>query len=106
MTPLKQWVELFLWLLVGPAMVGATGSIHSARREPGLPPLRTCVLAGKLLSPRDPGFTPRTLSTAVMDLIRLLRSLEEFLYELVGWLVFDPRMFWRVVQQGGDHSRT
>jgi len=28
-----------------------------------------------------------------MDLIRLLRSLEEFLYELVGWLVFYPRMF-------------
>ena len=23
-----------------------------------------------------------------MDLVRLLRSLEEFLYELVGWLAF------------------
>ncbi|OEZ00323.1 MULTISPECIES: hypothetical protein [Stenotrophomonas] len=32
-----------------------------------------------------------------MDLIRLLRSLEEFLYELVGWLVFYPRTFWRII---------
>jgi len=36
-----------------------------------------------------------------MDLIRLLRSLEEFLYELVGWLVFYPRTFWRVVVHPG-----
>lgn len=32
-----------------------------------------------------------------MDLMRLLRSLEEFLYELVGWLVFYPRTLWRIV---------
>jgi hypothetical protein len=32
-----------------------------------------------------------------MDLIRLLRSLEEFLYELVGWLVFYPRTFWQAL---------
>lgn len=32
-----------------------------------------------------------------MDLIRLLRSLEEFLYELVGWLVFYPRTFLRII---------
>ncbi|WP_340568812.1 hypothetical protein [Stenotrophomonas sp. G106K1] len=37
-----------------------------------------------------------------MDLIRLLRSLEEFLYELVGWLVFYPRMFWRVLIHPGE----
>ena len=54
---------------------------------------------------RDPGFTRRTLSTAVMDLIRLLRSLEEFLYELVGWLVFYPRMFWRVLIHPGEVAR-
>ena len=32
-----------------------------------------------------------------MDVMRLLRSLEEFLYELVGWLVFFPRTCWRVL---------
>ncbi|MCR8713095.1 YIP1 family protein [Stenotrophomonas indicatrix] len=53
----------------------------------------------------DPGFTPCTLFTAVMDLIRLLRSLEEFLYELVGWLVFYPRMFWRVLIHPGEVAR-
>lgn len=37
-----------------------------------------------------------------MDLIRLLRSLEEFLYELVGWLVFYPRTLWRVLAQPGE----
>lgn len=37
-----------------------------------------------------------------MDLIRLLRSLEEFLYELVGWLVFYPRTFWRVLVHPGQ----
>ena len=36
-----------------------------------------------------------------MDLIRLLRSLEEFLYELVGWLVFYPRTLWRVLVRPG-----
>jgi len=34
-----------------------------------------------------------------MDLIRLLRSLEEFIYELVGWLVFYPRTFWRTLRR-------
>lgn len=37
-----------------------------------------------------------------MDLIRLLRSLEEFLYELVGWLVFYPRNLWRVLVHPGE----
>ncbi len=40
-----------------------------------------------------------------MDLIRLLRSLEEFLYELVGWLVFYPRTFWRILRHPGDMAR-
>lgn len=40
-----------------------------------------------------------------MDLIRLLRSLEEFLYELVGWLVFYPRTFWRIVCHPGEIAR-
>jgi hypothetical protein len=40
-----------------------------------------------------------------MDLIRLLRSLEEFLYELVGWLVFYPRTFWRIVCHPGEMAR-
>lgn len=36
-----------------------------------------------------------------MDLIRLLRSLEEFLYELIGWFVFYPRTFLRIVFHPG-----
>lgn len=39
-----------------------------------------------------------------MDLIRLLRSLEEFLYELVGWLVFYPRNLWRVLVHPGEDA--
>jgi hypothetical protein len=40
-----------------------------------------------------------------LDLIRLLRSLEEFLYELVGWLVFYPRTFWRIFRHPGRIAR-
>jgi len=40
-----------------------------------------------------------------MDLMRLLRSLEEFLYELVGWLVFYPRTFWRILWHPGAMAR-
>lgn len=32
-----------------------------------------------------------------MDLVRILRSLEEFLYEVMTWLVFYPRMLIRTV---------
>lgn len=32
-----------------------------------------------------------------MDFMRLLKSLEELLYELVSWLVFYPMTFWRAV---------
>ncbi len=37
--------------------------------------------------------------------MRLLRSLEEFLYELVGWLVFYPRTFWRILRHPGAIAR-
>lgn len=40
-----------------------------------------------------------------MDLMRLLRSLEEFLYELIGWLVFYPRTFWRILRHPGAIAR-
>jgi len=40
-----------------------------------------------------------------MDLIRLMRSLEEFLYELVGWLVFYPRTFWKILWHPGEIAR-
>ncbi|MFT3897169.1 MAG: hypothetical protein QM719_05670 [Thermomonas sp.] len=40
-----------------------------------------------------------------MDMMRLLRSLEEFLYELVGWLVFYPRTLWRILFHPGAIAR-
>jgi len=40
-----------------------------------------------------------------MDLMRLLRSLEEFLYELVGWLVFYPRTLVRILLRPGAIAR-
>ncbi|KRA83909.1 hypothetical protein [Altererythrobacter sp. Root672] len=33
-----------------------------------------------------------------MDLMRIVRSLEEFLYEVMTWLVFYPRTMWRAVR--------
>ena len=32
-----------------------------------------------------------------MDFLRIIRSLEELLYEVMGWLVFYPRTMWRIV---------
>jgi len=32
-----------------------------------------------------------------MDFLKLLKSLEEFLYEVIIWLVFFPRTLWRVL---------
>jgi len=32
-----------------------------------------------------------------MDLIAIIRSLEELLYEVMGWLVFYPRTLWRIL---------
>ncbi|WP_380873666.1 hypothetical protein ACFB49_43020 [Sphingomonas sp. DBB INV C78] len=34
-----------------------------------------------------------------MDFMRLLRSLEEFLYEVMTWLLFYPRTMWRVLRR-------
>lgn len=33
-----------------------------------------------------------------MDFMKLLRSLEDFLYEVMTWLVFYPRTLWRVIR--------
>jgi hypothetical protein len=32
-----------------------------------------------------------------LDFVAIIRSLEEFLYELVSWLIFYPRTLWRVI---------
>jgi hypothetical protein len=32
-----------------------------------------------------------------MDFLRIIRSLEELLYEVMAWLVFYPRTLWRIV---------
>lgn len=32
-----------------------------------------------------------------MDFLKILRSLEEFLYEAMTWLIFYPRTFWRIL---------
>jgi hypothetical protein len=34
-----------------------------------------------------------------MDFVKLLRSFEEFLYEVMAWLLFYPRTMWRVIRQ-------
>ena len=36
-----------------------------------------------------------------MDFIRIIRSLEELLYEVMTWLVFYPRTMWRIVATPG-----
>ena len=33
-----------------------------------------------------------------MDLLKILRSFEEFLFEAVSWLVFYPLTLWRIVR--------
>ena len=32
-----------------------------------------------------------------MDFLKIIRSLEELLYEVMTWLVFYPRTMWRIV---------
>ena len=32
-----------------------------------------------------------------MDFLRIIRSLEELLYEVITWIIFYPRTMWRVV---------
>ena len=34
-----------------------------------------------------------------MDFVKLLRSFEEFLYEVMAWLLFYPRTMWRVIRE-------
>lgn len=36
-----------------------------------------------------------------MDFLKILRSLEEFLYELMTWLLFYPRTMWRILRHPG-----
>ena len=33
-----------------------------------------------------------------MDLLKILRSFEEFLFEAVSWLVFYPLTLWRILR--------
>lgn len=40
-----------------------------------------------------------------MDFMRLLKSLEELLYELVSWLIFYPLTFWRAATSPLDMMR-
>jgi len=40
-----------------------------------------------------------------VDFLKVLRSLEELLYELMAWLVFYPRTLWRVVARPADMVR-
>ena len=34
-----------------------------------------------------------------MDFVKILRSFEEFLYEILTWLLFYPRTLWRVLRR-------
>ncbi len=34
-----------------------------------------------------------------MDFMRLLKSLEELLYELASWLIFYPMTMWRTLRR-------
>ncbi len=40
-----------------------------------------------------------------MDFLRIIRSLEELLYEAMTWLVFYPRTMWRIVATPGRMMR-
>ncbi len=40
-----------------------------------------------------------------MDFLRIVRSLEEFLYEVMSWLVFYPRTLWRAIRHPLDILR-
>lgn len=40
-----------------------------------------------------------------MDFLRLIRSVEELLYEVMTWLVFYPRTMWRIVAHPADMMR-
>ena len=40
-----------------------------------------------------------------MDFIRIIRSLEELLYDVTTWLAFYPRTVWRIVATPGRMMR-
>jgi hypothetical protein len=40
-----------------------------------------------------------------MDFIKVIRSLEELLYEVMTWLVFYPRTMWRIVAHPAATTR-
>ena len=40
-----------------------------------------------------------------MDFIKLIRSVEELLYEVMAWLVFYPRTMWRILAQPASMAR-
>ena len=40
-----------------------------------------------------------------MDFLRLIRSLEELLYEVMAWLVFYPRTMWRILAHPAATTR-
>jgi hypothetical protein len=40
-----------------------------------------------------------------MDFLRIIRSLEELLYEVRTWLVFYPRTLWRIAATPGRMMR-
>lgn len=40
-----------------------------------------------------------------MDFIGIIRSLEELLYEVMGWLIFYPRTLWRILVRPDETTR-
>src|SRR5688572_7459009 len=55
---------------------------------------RTVPCRASLLPVRMP---PASLAGAAMDFLKILRSLEEFLYEVMSWLAFFPRTLLRIL---------
>ena len=40
-----------------------------------------------------------------MDFVKILRAFEEFLYEVLTWLLFYPRTLWRVTRRPLEMTR-
>ena len=40
-----------------------------------------------------------------MDFVKILRAFEEFLYEVLTWLLFYPRTLWRVTRRPEQHDK-
>jgi hypothetical protein len=66
-------------------------SLHTERRTQLYVWFISDLLVTILFKHADPRGTP-------MDFMRILQSLEEFLYEVMSWLVFYPRALWRTVR--------